>query len=413
MNRPVRSTANKNPAQIIIDNTQKRRTSEQKRADDATEAAKAKDLQKQAELEYQAKIAKITSMEDSLHKEDVNYTAQAKLNTYTAASTRASSKQPMATSVKKKKDDNRQMVESEIEMPDGGDDSETFVPEEDMDGNESKDKDNEDIEPEDEDIEGELSDGGNASKHQKGSYASNLSKDWKKKINQLQSTSTNGKKNLTEIHGELEDMSCVDDVPEDIIDLPPFSTATGHSRSSSYSSTTHYTGVSTREQSTVSGEFDRDETDDQVTAARKIRGPVGDRVGSGATKAKPHAQQAVNLELKGRERTTKLMGVVAESKDVDMAVEKTRSVGKARAQKHLKATDLPIGDTNHDHNQWEQLVRSMIDWAGTLNDPFGTNEHPELFSTIQELWDMLFEHKPLNVQDHPAIKKLRDNGFFR
>ncbi|KIJ07414.1 hypothetical protein PAXINDRAFT_19390 [Paxillus involutus ATCC 200175] len=243
-------------------------------------------------------------------------------------------------------------------MPDGGDDSETFVSEEDMDGDESKDKDNEDIKPEDEDIEGELSDGGNgkqkakkkngkqctlhdniamvrkhgaakgshtsgkrketavnelsdnewpASKHQKGSYASNLSKDWKKKINQLQSTSTNGKKNLTEIHGELEDMSRVDDVPEDIIDLPPFSTATGHSRSSSYSSTTHYTGVSTREQSTVSGEFDRDETDDQVTAARKIRGPVGDRVGSGATKAKPHAQQAVNLELKGRERTTKLV----------------------------------------------------------------------------------------------------------
>ncbi|KAF9233281.1 hypothetical protein BU15DRAFT_80257 [Melanogaster broomeanus] len=116
--------------------------------------------------------------------------------------------------------------------------------------------------------------------------------------------------------------------------------------------------------------------------------PVADGVGSG-TKGNPHAQQGVNSELKGRERTTKLMGMLAESKDVDIAVEETRAVGKAKAHKHLKATDLPIADTNQDRSQWEQLVRGVIDWAGTL-----------------WLWDTLFKDKPLSVQDHPAIKKL-------
>ncbi|KIK96798.1 hypothetical protein PAXRUDRAFT_24916 [Paxillus rubicundulus Ve08.2h10] len=100
------------------------------------------------------------------------------------------------------------------------------------------------------------------------------------------------------------------------------------------------------------------------------------------------------------------MGMLAESKDVDMAVEEMRSVGKVKVLKHLKATDLPIGDMNYDHTQWEQLVCGVIDWSETLDDPFGTNKHPKLFSITQELWYLLFKDGPLNVQDHPAIKKL-------
>ncbi|KIJ12362.1 hypothetical protein PAXINDRAFT_14838 [Paxillus involutus ATCC 200175] len=402
----------------------------------------------------------------------MNYATQAKLNgALTAASTWSLLKRLTPTGKKKNGGDDGQTADLEsprnIDIPDSGDDSDTFRPEKTLERDDSGDEDEEEEEPEDEDIEDELSDRGNGkqkakkkngkqrtlhnnvamvhkhsaakgshasgkqketmmnelsdderptSKRQKGSYASNLSKDWKKKMNQLQSTGTSSKTNPSHpgptntIHAQLSDsvhMSSTDEIPEDVDDLPPYSTAKpGHSRSSSYSSTTHYTGFSTREQSTVSGEFDHDETDDQVTAARKTRGSVGNRVGSGA-KGNPHTQlEAVNSELKGRERTTKLMGMLAESKDVDTAVEETRSVGKVKALKHLKATDLPIGDTNHDRTQWEQLVRGVINWAGTLDDPFGTNEHPELFSTVQELWDLLFKDRPLNVQDHPAIKKL-------
>ncbi|KAF8833043.1 hypothetical protein BDN67DRAFT_1018019 [Paxillus ammoniavirescens] len=128
MNRPFRSTANKNPAQIIIDNTQKRHTSKQKRADEATEAANAKDLRKRAELEYQAKIAEIASMED--------------------------------------RGDDSQTADPEsprnIEIPDSGDDSDTFRPDSAkmLERDDSGDEDEEE-EPADEDIEDELSDRGN------------------------------------------------------------------------------------------------------------------------------------------------------------------------------------------------------------------------------------------------------------
>lgn len=147
------------------------------------------------------------------------------------------------------------------------------------------------------------------SKCPKGSYASNLSKDWRKKINQLNHTGTSSKRSTTDIHAEQDNsihMSHVDELPDNVIDIPPLSTAAGHSRSSSYSSITHNAGLSTREQSTVSGEFDHDETDEQIAAARKTRGPIGDSTG-GRTKGNLLPQQAVNLEAKGRERTTKLV----------------------------------------------------------------------------------------------------------
>ncbi|KAH7902950.1 hypothetical protein BJ138DRAFT_1120906 [Hygrophoropsis aurantiaca] len=48
----------------------------------------------------------------------------------------------------------------------------------------------------------------------------------------------------------------------------------------------------------------------------------------------------------------------------------------------------------------------MLDWAGTVDDPFGTNEHPELAKRLQDLWDMLFSHLPLDISEYPAIKKL-------
>lgn len=48
----------------------------------------------------------------------------------------------------------------------------------------------------------------------------------------------------------------------------------------------------------------------------------------------------------------------------------------------------------------------MIDWAGTTTDPFGTNEHPELSPKLQELWNVFFEHNTVDINEHPAIKKI-------
>ncbi|KAH9011914.1 hypothetical protein EDB85DRAFT_1900711, partial [Lactarius pseudohatsudake] len=48
----------------------------------------------------------------------------------------------------------------------------------------------------------------------------------------------------------------------------------------------------------------------------------------------------------------------------------------------------PISQSQENENaQWDRIVRGVLDWAGTLPDTFGTNEHPDLLDTVQALWD--------------------------
>ena len=68
--RPKRDKANNNPRQIIIDNTQKRRTSAQVQ-EDARNAAAAKAAKQAADAQLKAeKIARIAAAEDNLRRED-------------------------------------------------------------------------------------------------------------------------------------------------------------------------------------------------------------------------------------------------------------------------------------------------------------------------------------------------------
>lgn len=68
--RPKRKKANIRPGQIIIDNTQKRRTSAQVQ-EDAMAAAAAKAAKQAADAQLKAtKIAKIAAAEDKLRRED-------------------------------------------------------------------------------------------------------------------------------------------------------------------------------------------------------------------------------------------------------------------------------------------------------------------------------------------------------
>ncbi|KAG2352462.1 hypothetical protein BDR07DRAFT_1498253 [Suillus spraguei] len=72
-NQPIHSNANRNPAQVILDATQKRRTTSQKQADKAL-AAKVKSTQAQTSLkEHQRKIKTIATAEDNLRQEDKEY----------------------------------------------------------------------------------------------------------------------------------------------------------------------------------------------------------------------------------------------------------------------------------------------------------------------------------------------------
>ncbi|KAF8261097.1 hypothetical protein EI94DRAFT_1705813 [Lactarius quietus] len=73
---------------------------------------------------------------------------------------------------------------------------------------------------------------------------------------------------------------------------------------------------------------------------------------------------------------------------------------------NLKVTNIPITE-DHELAQQDLIVCGVLDWAGMLSDSFGTNEHPDLLSTIQELWDQCLSESAKDVHENPAIKKVK------
>ncbi|KAI0314792.1 hypothetical protein OF83DRAFT_1174448 [Amylostereum chailletii] len=138
------------------------------------------------------------------------------------------------------------------------------------------------------------------------------------------------------------------------------------------------------------GEFDEDEDPAALEAAwgnkvTNIRGP--------------------------KERTTAQMGLKLESVGAAAAVKAidTKAVATKKSYSKLKFADLPF-DTRDPVAiaRWHQAIRSVIDWAGTCDDPFGTNEHVDFANALQSAWDEEFPDLELNVKDeeNAAIVKL-------
>ncbi|KAH7917559.1 hypothetical protein BV22DRAFT_1026132 [Leucogyrophana mollusca] len=155
-----------------------------------------------------------------------------------------------------------------------------------------------------------------------------------------------------------------------------------------------FTGASS-EDPLIGGAFDEDEADETLKAARKLKSTQAGMI-------EPEVKEGTGRPVA---RTTAQMGVVFKRKDVNDAVREAKEEKRNKPLKDLKATDLPFKD-NTDHKLWDNLVRALLDWAGTVDDPFGTNEHPDLTERLQELWNLFFTHLPLDVTEYPAIKKL-------
>lgn len=107
------------------------------------------------------------------------------------------------------------------------------------------------------------------------------------------------------------------------------------------------------------------------------------------------------------------MGLTVQKVDVngaagfvrDCIIKSERSNTSAKPYRHLKVSAIPItGD--YELTQWDLLVRGVLDWAGTLSDPFGTNEHPDLLDVVQALWDKCLPERKEDVSSNLAIKKV-------
>ncbi|KAH7918262.1 hypothetical protein BV22DRAFT_1134719 [Leucogyrophana mollusca] len=498
--RPSRSTANKNPAKVVLDAAPKRRSSAQKKADDTAATARKAAVAQAARDKFQKDATAIAAAEDALREEDTLY-GIIPSSTFSASSKKKNTpKNPSQakTSVRKYADkepsaDEHQGTAEPYES-DGND--EDFEP--DISGEESYLSD--DLSGENEmspEAEKALKKKGTATtkkpkkprerstrdainavrvvppmsgaqsrkrkpaevsndegaenvghtKRSKSAHASNLDTDWRKKLGAMAKGSTSKRPVLNN---------------KDEPGLIP--TAVDHSCSSSRTSMSRLTSVSS-EDALDGGIFDEDESVDIIEAARKSKstakkkqnqvteqptprqdGNAAARIDAiiliratdcGAFEGRYKTQLEDQLDVHcrfgppvpknnkeySRSFQASMIHFLSTFKEDDGLLannskhanswgeiahphqqKRGSSVG-SKPLKNLNASDLPFTE-DADHKTWDGLIRTLLDWAGTVDDPFGTNEHPDLAERLQELWDLFFPHLLLDISDYPAIKKL-------
>jgi hypothetical protein len=76
-------------------------------------------------------------------------------------------------------------------------------------------------------------------------------------------------------------------------------------------------------------------------------------------------------------------------------VDPEKIIGKKKPKRSAKPRynnrNLPFDNFTRDLNTWrESVLPAIIDWAGTLEDSFGVNSHPDLPDIVQINWNETF-----------------------
>ncbi|THU81213.1 hypothetical protein K435DRAFT_478217 [Dendrothele bispora CBS 962.96] len=129
----------------------------------------------------------------------------------------------------------------------------------------------------------------------------------------------------------------------------------------------------TTEREMVTGEFDKDESVDALVQARGAAGK-----GSSEGSKMVSLTTADVLEIDARER----------AKDIPKPKRRTGS-----------KTDLPFPGAAQREIWEKKIVPGVLKWAGSVKSQFGVNNHPELKTTIHDLWN---RHLPPS-KDFPAL----------
>ncbi|KAI9436942.1 hypothetical protein H4582DRAFT_2078010 [Lactarius indigo] len=253
-------------------------------------------------------------------------------------------------------------------------------------------------------------------KKRKGETAttSGLRKDWRKLLNDSGSSSKY-KKSATMFNPSLKDPTLIPtqpwraptivDADDDCVTVASeLSQSRPSSRTSAWShmrSTSE--GLDSARDLWPSGIFDDDEIPSSLQAARTAK--KAKHMPLHPTGSRPSANYNSN-------RTTSAVGLVVKKKDVNTSagpmrgpIIKSEGNELSKPYRNLKVSDIPIAG-EHELAQWDLIVRGVLDWAGTLSDTFGTNEHPDLLVTIQGLWDKCLPERMEDVRTNPAIKKV-------
>ncbi|KAI9431484.1 hypothetical protein H4582DRAFT_2084958 [Lactarius indigo] len=244
--------------------------------------------------------------------------------------------------------------------------------------------------------------------------ASGLRKDWQKLLNDSGSSSKY-KKSTTMFNPSLKDPTLIPtqprraptivDADDDCITVASeLSQSRPSSRTLAWSRTRSTSeGLDSARDLWPSGIFDDDEIPSSLQAACTAK--KAKHTPLHPTGSRPSANYNSNC-------TTSAVGLVVKKKDVNTSagpmrgpIIKSEGNELSKPYRNLKVSDIPIAG-EHELAQWDLIVHGVLDWAGTLSDTFGTNEHPDLLVTIQGLWDKCLPERTEDVRTNPAIKKV-------
>ena len=84
-------------------------------------------------------------------------------------------------------------------------------------------------------------------------------------------------------------------------------------------------------------------------------------------------------------------------KTADIAAVKHDASARRPARPRYKNGHLPFKNPTRDLLTWRDAVLPpIIDWAGTIEDPFSINSHPDLQDVVEYLWDEEFPEIPVD-----------------
>lgn len=87
------------------------------------------------------------------------------------------------------------------------------------------------------------------------------------------------------------------------------------------------------------------------------------------------------------------MGIKLETADIS-AVKRDASARRP-AKTRYKNGHLPFENPIRDLITWRDAVLpAIIDWAGTLEEPFAVNSHPDLHDLVESIWKEEFPEIP-------------------
>ena len=87
------------------------------------------------------------------------------------------------------------------------------------------------------------------------------------------------------------------------------------------------------------------------------------------------------------------MGV--QLKKADISTVKHNAAGRRSAKPRFKNSDLLFKNSTCDLETWhEAVIPQILEWAGTLEEPFSISSHPNLDELIKYAWDEEFPEIP-------------------